>query len=455
MKHTNKKGFTIVELVIVIAVIAILAAVLIPTFTNLVKKANLSADTQLIKSLNTVLTAEEAINGAPADFSEVIAIIKANGYIVENLNPTTAGHFVVWESTTNQFILVDGEFKVVYSAEKLENKNISGTWFFAVKEEGLIKTIEDAGGSVIPAVDTAWVAGNGQPLKDLLNKGGVVALSENITLATAPKYSETRGDALRIKNANVIYSLAGQTMTVTDEYNTSQNNKGFSLIHADAKANVVVKDGTIVASVKKTDTGLNLFGVVRVYGGAAVTVENMNIVYNGVDNGGSGSGAVFVAQFANGDVGSLVVKDTVVTVSNAMGAEISSGTATFENVTFKNAGDGAWNDLCVAVSFGGTATIKSGTYIAATAGSNKGYSVGVLSGGTLNIEGGTFEGNLYIGTQSDAEGDSVINITGGSFNGIAFADMTDADWNAIVTDDAAVITGVGTGTVTITVKKAN
>lgn len=36
----NRKGFTTVELVIVIAVIAILAAVLIPTFSNLVTKAN-------------------------------------------------------------------------------------------------------------------------------------------------------------------------------------------------------------------------------------------------------------------------------------------------------------------------------------------------------------------------------------------------------------------------------
>ena len=35
MKHTNKKGFTIVELVIVIAVIAILAAVLIPNLSRL------------------------------------------------------------------------------------------------------------------------------------------------------------------------------------------------------------------------------------------------------------------------------------------------------------------------------------------------------------------------------------------------------------------------------------
>lgn len=42
-KKLNKKGFTIVELVIVIAVIAILAGVLIPTFSGIIDKANESA----------------------------------------------------------------------------------------------------------------------------------------------------------------------------------------------------------------------------------------------------------------------------------------------------------------------------------------------------------------------------------------------------------------------------
>lgn len=43
MKRNNKKGFTIVELVIVVAVIAILAGVLIPTFVGVVAEAQNAA----------------------------------------------------------------------------------------------------------------------------------------------------------------------------------------------------------------------------------------------------------------------------------------------------------------------------------------------------------------------------------------------------------------------------
>lgn len=45
-KKNTRKGFTIVELVIVIAVIAILATVLIPTFGNIIEKANKSSALQ-------------------------------------------------------------------------------------------------------------------------------------------------------------------------------------------------------------------------------------------------------------------------------------------------------------------------------------------------------------------------------------------------------------------------
>ena len=63
----NRKGFTIVELVIVIAVIAILAAVLIPTFSGVIGKANVSARTQEFTNALKVVLAGNAETGALAD----------------------------------------------------------------------------------------------------------------------------------------------------------------------------------------------------------------------------------------------------------------------------------------------------------------------------------------------------------------------------------------------------
>ena len=54
----NRKGFTIVELVIVIAVIAILAGVLIPTFSNIVTKAQDSKALQEAKNIHTAYIGE-------------------------------------------------------------------------------------------------------------------------------------------------------------------------------------------------------------------------------------------------------------------------------------------------------------------------------------------------------------------------------------------------------------
>lgn len=63
MRKNNKKGFTIVELVIVIAVIAILAGVLIPTFAGVVSKANASKALQEAQNAIKVVAAEYAEDG--------------------------------------------------------------------------------------------------------------------------------------------------------------------------------------------------------------------------------------------------------------------------------------------------------------------------------------------------------------------------------------------------------
>ena len=86
----SKKGFTIVELVIVIAVIAILAAVLIPTFSSLINKAKESSDTALVKNLNIIMAADEAENGKSETMSEALAAAgkspcKANAAVAREL----------------------------------------------------------------------------------------------------------------------------------------------------------------------------------------------------------------------------------------------------------------------------------------------------------------------------------------------------------------------------------
>ena len=114
IKRNNKKGFTIVELVIVIAVIAILAAVLIPTFAGIIKKANISADTQLCKNMNTALSMAKAEGETLDDMEDVLRAINEAGYVIENLNPTTEGYYFAWDEANGQILFLNNEFAVHY-----------------------------------------------------------------------------------------------------------------------------------------------------------------------------------------------------------------------------------------------------------------------------------------------------------------------------------------------------
>ena len=67
MNKKFKKAFTITELVIVIAVIAILAAVLIPTFSTVISKTNESAAMQECRNEWTNMSVEVITNEEDAD----------------------------------------------------------------------------------------------------------------------------------------------------------------------------------------------------------------------------------------------------------------------------------------------------------------------------------------------------------------------------------------------------
>ena len=108
-KKNNRKGFTTVELVIVIAVIAILATVLIPTFSNLIDKANESAALQEANNIFKsyfIDTAED--KDATRDF-----YIEVDGYYFEVAGgelkkdavdaPTAVGTIIVTGTTSDPY----------------------------------------------------------------------------------------------------------------------------------------------------------------------------------------------------------------------------------------------------------------------------------------------------------------------------------------------------------------
>ena len=127
-KRNNKKGFTIVELVIVIAVIAILAAVLIPTFSNIVKKANLSNDQQNVRNMNTALAVEVIPNSKFATAGDAINALYGEGWNLGKLETYSKDYDYAYSLENNRMYLLDETGTVVYPEESIDKSTLWGLY---------------------------------------------------------------------------------------------------------------------------------------------------------------------------------------------------------------------------------------------------------------------------------------------------------------------------------------
>ena len=144
MKRSTKKGFTIVELVIVIAIIAILAAVLIPTFASLIQKANTSADIQAVREMNTFLAINEVEE--PKTINEVFKALENGGMTVKDYHPLVSGRFFFWDSKLNRVLYTDDQYNVIFPEDYKTADRESNGWLSLsgeIKEDKNYETSTD------------------------------------------------------------------------------------------------------------------------------------------------------------------------------------------------------------------------------------------------------------------------------------------------------------------------
>ena len=129
MRNTNKKGFTIVELVIVVAVIAILAAVLIPTFSGIINKANRSADQQAVHQMNTHLAVATAI-GEVNSILDVYEVFADSGLTIKNYASLANNTQFYYDKQYNEILYVDTTTNtVIYPEHRIGDSQGNHDWY--------------------------------------------------------------------------------------------------------------------------------------------------------------------------------------------------------------------------------------------------------------------------------------------------------------------------------------
>ena len=141
MSKRNKKAFTLVELVIVIAVLIILAAIAIPTVSGVIGDANKASDVATAKNIEMAIKYAIAQNEILENdqIETVGAALEASGLTTGVLNAKRDG-YEFYYNTTNDTVTCK---KPGENGETVEADEIKLTEDVEISETGVSETTTD------------------------------------------------------------------------------------------------------------------------------------------------------------------------------------------------------------------------------------------------------------------------------------------------------------------------
>ena len=86
----NNKGFTLVELIIVVAITAVLSAVAAPQYIKYVERSRQGVDASTLEEIRHAVEVEVGVTGAPSDANKTVVInAKTGKYVVSGSGAST------------------------------------------------------------------------------------------------------------------------------------------------------------------------------------------------------------------------------------------------------------------------------------------------------------------------------------------------------------------------------